>query len=1427
MLRTRAAANSKHALHYVQQAAERIQLPWLCPVLVQPYNARHQHRSMTTRPTVTRSKTLPAPITQSRHLASPASAPENFDRSDDYIPFTYGNRDYPIAQTSHRSATSDLSPFDLSQILMLDAAELVEDHLENNAGNNKLRNIDEIEATLDACLQVHRWDRAFTLLSQMSLFCQNNSARLRNSFNRVLAAMVDDLIWNRNADHEKRINEWIEVHMRKAELEPDAHTFALKLKVALETLIGSKRDRTVRRYWDMTKRYQLESKVLSLRDVLDDRDLGKLSQICTIEVPLRQPEQSGDTSRGDSVRTRPNEKERIHVRETEQKGLGLSSLKRSLSLFSEQTENTVESRSEEDPLIQRQRRLERDAIQSALDRWKAEFQKRASIGILPADLAHGEIGALLWQWHEIMADKIKQEIKLAREEDQLPGPKSAQQKLRAECSPFLELLPPEHVAAVTSIALVQIMSKVGASKSVKLVRLVTSLGQTLENEYNATNIDREKKAVRKAKRQGIIGSPFESEATLSSHLHRRSSHHAARPFVYNKEWTKAIHGKVGAVLCELMFETAKITIARKDPTTGAVLSMPQPVFLHSTAYQNGRKVGMVSLHGDFVKLLVSEPAEHLIAKQLPMVCPPKPWKGFYDGGFLESKQPFLRIKQNETAQKDYGIAAASRGDLDQLFAGVDVLGKTGWRINKDVFGVMLEAWNSGEQVANLPPLNKVFPEIERPGENATQKERWEWFSKMRAMDNERTGIHSNRCFQNFQMEIAKAYLDETFYLPHNIDFRGRAYPIPPYLNQMGADNCRGLLLFDKGRELGSDGLRWLKIHLSNVYGYDKASLSDRAQFPMDHLDDIYDSVKNPLGGRRWWLTAEDPWQCLATCFELTNALESPDPTKFISRLPIHQDGSCNGLQHYAALGGDLAGARQVNLEPGDKPADVYSGVCELVKAEIKEDAAKGDSLAKMLDGRVTRKVVKQTVMTNVYGVTFLGAIRQVRKQVEVLIPEVEAAGLSGKASTYIARKIFKGLGALFTGAHEIQYWLGDCANRISSSISPMQQEKIYEKEASGGHKTRERPGRSKAKVKEVLESATFRSPVIWTTPLKLPVVQPYRINKGLTIQTNLQSITLAQPSVADSVNKRKQLQAFPPNFIHSLDATHMILSALKANELGLSFSAVHDSFWTHAADVNSLNELLRDAFIRMHSDDIIGRLAAEFNKRYDGHFYLAQINKSNVLGKAITEYRRQMIADGVFPAGNGSKSIQQRRHVELVREIRKKKLMASDDPIQKEEGETMVTAASLYEKYDGDKYLFHRDSLGETAIGAIPETMECAKAEIVDAALKASEVSDNVDLASTLDPLRDSVANDNDEDIIDAGNASTMMHSATTSDPVAKAHHIAVNAFGQRLRTQKKKTGQKSQNNQIWLWLPIKFRPVPKRGDFDVKRLKDSTYFFS
>ena len=49
--------------------------------------------------------------------------------------------------------------------------------------------------------------------------------------------------------------------------------------------------------------------------------------------------------------------------------------------------------------------------------------------------------------------------------------------------------------------------------------------------------------------------------------------------------------------------------------------------------------------------------------------------------------------------------------------------------------------------------------------------------------------------------------------------------------------------------------------------------------------------------------------------EINDAIKSGNPENFISYYPIHQDGSCNGLQHYAALGRDQDGAESVNLAP--------------------------------------------------------------------------------------------------------------------------------------------------------------------------------------------------------------------------------------------------------------------------------------------------------------------------------------------------------------------------------------------------------------------------------------------------------------------------------------------------------------------------------
>ena len=55
----------------------------------------------------------------------------------------------------------------------------------------------------------------------------------------------------------------------------------------------------------------------------------------------------------------------------------------------------------------------------------------------------------------------------------------------------------------------------------------------------------------------------------------------------------------------------------------------------------------------------------------------------------------------------------------------------------------------------------------------------------------------------------------------------------------------------------------------------------------------------------------------------------------------------------------------------------------------------------------------------------------------------------------------------------------------------------------------------------------------------------------------------------------KQRNAFPPNFIHSLDSSHMMLTALYCQRKGITFASVHDCFWTHACTVDSMNKVIR------------------------------------------------------------------------------------------------------------------------------------------------------------------------------------------------------------------------------------------------------------
>lgn len=95
----------------------------------------------------------------------------------------------------------------------------------------------------------------------------------------------------------------------------------------------------------------------------------------------------------------------------------------------------------------------------------------------------------------------------------------------------------------------------------------------------------------------------------------------------------------------------------------------------------------------------------------------------------------------------------------------------------------------------------------------------------------------------------------------------------------------------------------------------RSTIAERLEYANSIVEDIIDSAEKPFHGKLWWQKSEEKWQTLACCMEISNAIKSGNPETFISYYPIHQDGSCNGLQHYAALGRDQDGAESVNLSP--------------------------------------------------------------------------------------------------------------------------------------------------------------------------------------------------------------------------------------------------------------------------------------------------------------------------------------------------------------------------------------------------------------------------------------------------------------------------------------------------------------------------------
>lgn len=231
-------------------------------------------------------------------------------------------------------------------------------------------------------------------------------------------------------------------------------------------------------------------------------------------------------------------------------------------------------------------------------------------------------------------------------------------------------------------------------------------------------------------------------------------------------------------------------------------------------------------------------------------------------------------------------------------------------------------------------------------------------------------------------------------------------------------------------------------------------------------------------------------------------------------------------------------------------------------------------------------------MTTVYGVTKYGATKQIARQLKDI--DEFPTHMVDQGSKYLANKTFESLNEMFTSSQEIQEWFTECAKVISGEC---------------------------------------KSNVEWVTPLGFPVVQPYSksLNRTGQIQGNLFKYSPQKLEKTDTkdnikVNGMKHRNGFAPNFIHSLDSCHTMLTALHLWPMGVTYASVHDCYWTHASDVEKMNKVCRDQFVALHSHPILEELSDLFKDK----FLMGEVEEDtdNHIGKMEATKREKALIDG-------------------------------------------------------------------------------------------------------------------------------------------------------------------------------------------------------
>lgn len=549
---------------------------------------------------------------------------------------------------------------------------------------------------------------------------------------------------------------------------------------------------------------------------------------------------------------------------------------------------------------------------------------------------------------------------------------------------------------------------------------------------------------------------------------------------------------------------------------------------------------------------------------LPMIVPPNDWSMGKRGGFL-SEARSLQVSMVRTRNKAHR-KLVNDTDMPVVYEALNTLQRTAWKINAPVAEVFLELWSRGEAIPELDLMAaEDIPEPIKPWGSLSSAE-WEvfkaknesqvnaWKHKKRDIINENIITRSKRIATERVAMLTRDYLkEEEFYFCWNLDFRSRIYPLQTFLNPQGNDLAKSLLKFKEGVELGEDGGFWLAVQGANTWGNDKVSLVDRECWVYDNEDMIKLIAEDPYTNREWH-EASEPWKFLSFCFEWLAYANSNYSEDFISYSAVALDGSNNGVQHLSAVLRDPEGSRATNLTlTNDRPADIYQEVADLVTERLAVRVAENDPIAKLLLGKVDRNVAKRNTMTTAYGVTGRGRIDQLMSELKPRQEEFtdEANGIRFyDTMKYLADMNGKAIADIVVKAVEAMDWLKEVA-------------KVVGKESKG---------------------------FVWVTPSGFPVLQEYKKStlKRVKSYWGEVRVDLSLQKELPKVDTAKGAIAIAPNWTHSNDASHLMLTIIACRDAGImNFAMIHDSFGTHAGNTGRLSKIIRETFVGMYKGNIL------------------------------------------------------------------------------------------------------------------------------------------------------------------------------------------------------------------------------------------------